>query len=191
MVSSSAASRSCSTTFCGLIAPPSVSAVVQREALLPLVDLAPPWLEVLHHRLTDGVTGVHRQQQLADHLAAVAGDAHVRHAHLAELGGVDVDVDHLGLRRERRDLPRHPVVEPGAEVDQQVAPLHGGDRGVVAVHPGHPQRLGVRIGERSPGHERRHHRDARAIGQRPQRLGRVRLEHAAAHVEDGPVRLQR
>ena len=111
-------------------------------------------------------------------------------AHLAQLGRVDVDVDDLGLGREGADLAGDPVVEARPEADEEVAALHGGHRGVVAVHAGHAERLGVRVGEGAPRHQRGHHRDAGAVGQRAQRLGGPRLEHAAADVEHGPLRLR-
>ena len=62
--------------------------------------------------------------ELLDDEAAVADDRHVGPADLAELGGVDVDVDDLGVGRERVDLAGDAVVEAGAERDEQVAPLH-------------------------------------------------------------------
>src|SRR3712207_7780917 len=62
-----------------------------------------------------------------------------RSTDLALLGGVDVDVDDLGLGGERRHLAGDPVVEAGAEGDEQIGALHGGDRGVVAVHARHAQ----------------------------------------------------
>ena len=73
-------------------------------------------------------------------------------AHLAQLGGVDVDVDDLGVGGEGRDLAGDPVVEAAAEGDQQVGLLHGGDGRVVAVHAGHAeaQRDGCRGRRRGP-----------------------------------------
>ena len=97
--------------------------------------------------------------------AAVADDRHVGAAHLAQLGGVDVDVDDLGVGRERVHLAGDPVVEPGAERDQQVALLHRRDRGVVAVHAGHAEAQRVVVGERAARHQRRDRRDAGELGQ--------------------------
>src|ERR687889_51315 len=50
-------------------------------------------------------------------IAAVADDRHVGVAVLADLRGVDVGVDDLGVRGERAELTGHPVVEAGAEAD--------------------------------------------------------------------------
>jgi hypothetical protein len=93
-------------------------------------------------------------------------------------------MDDLGLRCESRDLARDPVVEPGAEGDQEVRLLHGRDRGVVAVHAGHAQAQLVAVGERSPGHEGGDHRYARHLGQGAKSLGRPRLQDAAPGVDD-------
>src|SRR6266853_1198710 len=60
---------------------------------------------------------------------AVGGDADVGPADLADLGRVDVDVDDLGQGGEGGVLAGHPVVEPGAEGDEEVGPLHGGHGG--------------------------------------------------------------
>ena len=103
---------------------------------------------------------------------------------LAELGGVDVDVDDLGVGGEAVELAGDPVVEAAPERDQQVGLLHRGDRGVVAVHAGHAEAQLVVVGERAPGHERGDDRDAGELGQLAQRLGGTGLEDAAAHVED-------
>jgi hypothetical protein len=88
---------------------------------------------------------------LDDDLAAVAHDRHVGPADLAELGGVDVDVDDLGVGGEAGHLAGDPVVEAAAQGDEQVGLLHRHDRRVVAVHAGHAQaQAGGRRGRR-PG----------------------------------------
>ncbi len=58
---------------------------------------------------------------LGEHAFDIAHDGHVGRAVLADLGGVDVDVDHLGMRREGREAPGYAVVETDAQRDQQVA----------------------------------------------------------------------
>ena len=62
--------------------------------------------------------------QLAQHALHIAHDGHVRGAVLADLRRVDVDVDHLGVRRECRQAAGHAVVEAHAQRDQQVALGH-------------------------------------------------------------------
>ncbi len=121
---------------------------------------------------------------LLDDEAAVADNRHVRPAHLAELGGVDVDMDDLGLRREARRPPGHPVVEAAAEGDQQIGLLHGGDGGVVAVHARHAEAQRVVVGEGPPSHQGGDHVDPGQLRQLPQGLGGPGLEDPAAGVDD-------
>ena len=87
------------------------------------------------------------------------------------------------------DLARDPVVEAGAEGDEQVGLLHRRDGGVVAVHAGHAQAQRVGVGEGAPGHQGGDHVDAGELGQLPQGLGRPGLEDAAAGVDDRPAGL--
>ena len=74
--------------------------VAERVLLLPLAQLRVPGVE--RRPLALVLLGAHRLHQLLDHEAAVAHDRHVGTADLAQLGGVDVDVDDLGVGRERR-----------------------------------------------------------------------------------------
>ena len=66
------------------------------------------------------------------------------------------------------ELAGDPVVEPGAERDQQVGLLQRGDRGDVAVHAGHAQVLRVAVRERAARHQRGDDRDAGQLGELPQ-----------------------
>ena len=128
--------------------------------------------------------------QLLDDEPAVADDGHVGPADLAQLGGVDVDVDDLGVGGEAVDLAGDPVVEAAAEGDEQVALLHRGDRRVVAVHARHAEAQRVVVGEGAPGHERGDDVDVAQLGQLAQRLGGPGLEDAAAGVDDGLAGLE-
>ncbi len=159
--------------------------VVERELLLPVAQLPVPRVE--RRPLALVALGLHRLHQLLDHEPAVADDRHVGPAHLAELGRVDVDVDDLGVGRERLDLAGDAVVEARAERDEQVGLLHRRDRGVVAVHARHAEAELVVVGERAPRHERGDHREAGELDQLAQRLGRARLEDAAARVDHRPL----
>ena len=87
------------------------------------------------------------------------------------------------------DLAGDAVVEAGAERDQQVGLLHRGGRRGRAVHAGHAERQRVIVGEHAARHQRRDDVDAGQFGQLAQRLGRTRLEHAAADVQHRPLRL--
>ena len=99
-------------------------------------------------------------------LLAVADDRDVGPPHLAELGGVDVDVDDLGVRCERRRVAGDAVVEPGPERDEQIGLLQRRDRGVVAVHTRHAEAERMLVGERAARHQRRDNRHARELRER-------------------------
>ena len=115
---------------------------------------------------------------------AVAHDRDVGVAVLADLGRVDVGVDHQRAGREGLEVAGDPVVEPGAEADDQVALLQPGHRGDGAVHAGHAEVLRVAVGERAAGHQRGDDRDPGQLGQ-PRQLGAgAGADHAAADVED-------
>ena len=83
--------------------------------------------------------GLDGDDQVGDDLAAVADDRHVGVPVLGDLGRVDVGVDDLGVRGERVELAGDPVVEAGAERDEQVDSLQRGDGGDRAVHAGHAE----------------------------------------------------
>ena len=121
-------------------------------------------------------------EQVADRLddlvgdqAAVADDRHVGPAHLALLGRIDVDVDHLGLGGEAVDLAGDAVVEAGAEGDQQVAALHRRDGRGVAVHARHAEAQRVVVGEHATGHQRRDDVDPGQLGELAHLLGGAAL----------------
>ena len=88
---------------------------------------------------------------------------------------------------KRVQLAGDPVVEAGAQRDDQVGLLQAVDRGDRAVHAGHAQVLRVRVGERAARHQRGDHRDAGQLGQPAQPVGGAGLEHAAADVEHRPA----
>ncbi len=74
----------------------------------------------------------------------------------------------LRVRGEQRGLAGDPVVEPGAQHDQQVGLLQRQHGGNGAVHARHAEVLLVRVGERAAGHERRDHGCVREFGEREQ-----------------------
>ena len=134
-------------------------------------------------------SAAHRLHHLLDDETAVADDRHVGPAHLAELGGVDVDVDDLGALREAVELAGDAVVEARPQRDEQVGLLHRGDRGVVAVHAGHAQAPLVVVGERAARHQGGDHGEAGELDQLAQRLGGACLQDAAAGVDHRALRL--
>ncbi len=128
-----------------------------------------------------------RLGDLGDDVAAVADDRHVGPAHLALLGRIDVDVDHLRLGGETVELAGDPIVEAGTEGDQQIAALHRRDGRGVAVHPGHAETQRMVVGERTACHQRRDDVDVGQLGEVAERLGGARLEDPAADVEHRPL----
>ena len=136
---------------------------------------------------TGGRLRAEQGRQVGDHLTAVADDRHVDLAVLADLGRVDVGVDHQGARRERVEVAGHPVVEPSAQRHDQVAALEPGHRGHGAVHPRHAEVLRVAVGEGATRHQGGDHRDAGQGGQLEQLAGGARTDGAATDVEDGPL----
>ena len=85
-------------------------------------------------------------------------------------------------------LAGDPVVEAGAERDEQVGLLQRGDRGDGAVHAGHAEVQRVAVGERAARHQRGDDRDAGQLGELAQLVGGARLEDAAADVEHRAAR---
>src|SRR5690606_41341658 len=104
-----------------------------------------------------------------------------------QVGGVEVDVDGLGVGGEAVELAGDAVVEAAAEGDEQVGLLHRGDRRVVAVHAGQAEAQRVVVGEGAAGHERGDDVDVGELGQLPQRLRGPGLQDPAADVEDRPL----
>ena len=92
--------------------------VDERVALLPAADLRAPRPAV--GLGVDAPAGSQSLDQVRDDQLAVAPDGHVGGPDLAEFGRVDVDVDHLGVGREAVEATGDPVVEAGAQRDQQV-----------------------------------------------------------------------
>ena len=132
---------------------------VERPAVAPREDILDPLLVIgLGIRL--GKAGVER---LEDHLR-VADDGHVGVDDLADLGGVDVDVDDFGVRGELGNLSGDAVGEPGADGDEKVALGHRHVRVLGAVHTNGTEIQGVRAAHRALAHERGYHRDLHALG---------------------------
>ena len=102
---------------------------------------------------------------------------------LADLRGVDVDVDHLRPAGELRHLAGHPIVEPHAQRQQQVAVVHRVVGIDAAVHAEHVQRERIVAGEASQPHQGHGHGNARLSHQRGQFLAGVGGDHAAAGVD--------
>ncbi len=89
------------------------------------------------------------------------------------------------MRRELAHLARHPVVEPGAEGDEQVALLQAEHGRNGAVHARHAEVLRVRVGEGAAGHERRDDGRSGGLGEGEQLAVRSGADDPAADVQHG------
>ena len=85
----------------------------QRVVLLPAVDALQPGFGASCGVLTRG-----GHQQGLERVFHIGHHRHIRGAGLAELSGVDVDMDHLGPRRKAIEAAGDAVVEAGAGGDQ-------------------------------------------------------------------------
>ena len=161
----------------------------QRIGLAQSVEVGPPVGEVrigdtfIADPVVSAAVLTQHRDQFGDDGFDVADDRHIGMAVLADLGRIDISVDHLGVGREGVQLAGHPVVETGAESDQQITLLQGGNCSHGAMHPGHPQVLDVAVRERPAGHQRGHHRNAGQLGQLSQFLAGLTADHSAADVE--------
>ncbi len=96
--------------------------VGQRVLRLPAVDLRMPGSQIAAVKLCQlllALSGL--QHHLGQYVLDVADDRQVDTDILLDRGRVDVDMDDLGVRRKGGDLAGDPVVEAGADGDEQVA----------------------------------------------------------------------
>ena len=127
--------------------------------------------------------------QLAQRRLRVAPQRCVRLHVLADLRGIDLQVDDLGFRREVLQAAGDAVVEAHTDADEEVRLA---DRDVVPVHPvhpGHPQVQRMCAGEAADAEQGRDHRDVGLLGQLPDLRERVRDDHAVAGEDDRPLGL--
>src|SRR3546814_1311620 len=92
---------------------------LQAVASAPFVDLLPPGLQRLLVKLQ--LARLPGREQILQHRAGIADDRQVDHHVLVDRGGVDVDVDLLGARRELVEAAGDAVVEARADVDHHIA----------------------------------------------------------------------
>ena len=95
---------------------------VQRMLGFPVANLLPPGFPrcrlVLSVRRREFVQDL---VELLQHALHIAHDGQVGGAILADLGRIDVHVNHLGVWRERGKPARNAIVKAHAERDQQIA----------------------------------------------------------------------
>ena len=92
---------------------------IERPALAPLEHGLDPfrasWL---------GLNLVKPRVDSRDDALGIAHDGHLRIAHLADLGWVDIDVNDLRMRRELAELARHAIREARAHRNEEVTLGH-------------------------------------------------------------------
>ena len=104
-------------------------------------------------------------------------------AQLADLAGVDIQMDHARVRRELGQLAGGAVVEARADHEQQIAFVHRQIRRAVAVHAEHAHVQRMRVRQRAQCLERQHGRDLGRIDERAERVHRIAQRDAAAGVD--------
>ncbi len=155
---------------------PVVGNVCQRVRLHPFGGLGEP--RVMGRPLQE------REQVLQDH-PRVAHDGDL-HGDVARDGrGVDVDVNHRGMRGELREVTRGAVVEPRSHREQEIAVLDCGVRRVGAVHADHAQEPRMLARQHADAHERSDRGHIHRVDDTSESLGAAGDVDAAPDVEEG------
>ena len=158
--------------------------VAERVILADDVQLVPPFGEV---RQLVCELGGEQVGQLGQHVLEVADDRHVCEADLRDFCRINVNVDDLSLGCEGVELTGDAVVEACAEGDEQVRLLHCGDGGDGAVHAGHAEVLGGRVGECTDSVQGGDDGCADELSQLVELFGSTCADQATADVEDGAL----
>src|SRR5215204_171232 len=119
----------------------------------------------------------------------VRGNPHGRLYDLAELRGVDVDVDDLRPWRELVSRAGDPVVETHPDRKEQVGAVYGAVDAGLPVHPRPAQIQRVVVGEGAYAEQRRHHGNARPLGEQPELHLGAPQRHAVSGQDQGPLRV--
>ena len=122
------------------------------------------------------------RQHGLQHIGGIAHDGQVHFHILAQLAGVDVDLDDGGILGKSLGVQRHTVREAGTHRDQHVTVGHSPVGGVTAVHAQHADVHGVAVRHHTGRHQGVGGRDLGLVQQIPQRLAGGRAAHAAAKV---------
>ena len=121
----------------------------------------------------------------------VADDAD-RHGNvLADLRGVELDVDDLGAPRERREVAGDAIVEAEPHADDEVGLLDGAVDVHLAVHAGHAEVERMRLGKRADPEQRRDDGNAGSLGQRAQLIVGVAENDAVPGHDERPLGARR
>jgi hypothetical protein len=122
-------------------------------------------------------------QHVLQHMGHVADDREIDMDHLVDRGRVDVDMRLLANSGEKSDAAGDPVVEAGADIDHQIAAMHGEVGLVEPVHPQHAEPVLARGRIGAQAHQRRGDRKARGLHQ----LAQQRLASGPELITPPPV----
>ncbi len=108
---------------------------------------------------------LHARQQLLEDFAQIADQRHIHLDVLVDLGGIDFDVDLLGILRVGLEIAGDAVVEAHAESEQQIGFLNGVVDPGFAVHSHHAEVQRMRSGERAQAEQSQGNGDAGLLRQ--------------------------
>ena len=98
-------------------------------------------------------------------MADVADNRDIGLDHLVDRRGVNINVRLGRFRAEGVDAPGEPVIEPRADIDQEIAIMHRHIGLIEAVHAKHAQPVLTRSRITAEPHQRRGDRKARGLDQ--------------------------
>jgi len=155
----------------------------QAVDLAPLLELVPPLGDTVSLGFT--AAGFPDLQHILKNKANVANDWNIRLDDLVDRGGVDIDVRLFGVWREFIENTRDPVIKARADVDHQIAVMHGHVGLIQTVHSQHAQPFIAGGGVGTKAHQRGCDRETRRFNQFTQQLAGcgARIDDAAACVE--------
>ena len=123
----------------------------------------------------------------AQNVGGIAGDGQIHIHVLAQLAGVDVDLDDGGIFRKGLGVQGHTVREAGAQCDEDIAVGHGPVGGVAAVHSHHADVHRVAVRHDACRHQGVGGGDLRFVDEVPQGLAGGCAPHTAAKVDQRPL----
>ena len=155
-------------------------------ACLPAADPRFPFGQLRRAAIAPG------RDQLLQHRGAIAHDAKLHRHDLVDARPVDIDVDLRRSGAERIQPAGHPIVEPRADADHHVAPVHRHVRFVSAVHPQHAEPVRIGVGEGAKSHKRGGNGRVRQALELAQQAGcfGAGIDHSPAGVKDGIARVR-
>ncbi len=151
---------------------------------LPSFDLLMPLFEP--SLIGMGILFFEKGKNLRDDPFAVSDDGEIDPHILTDRGGIDVDVDDLGLRSKGLDLPGHPVIKSGSDGNQEIRLHHRHIGPVGPMHSQHAKGKGMGARETPKAHERHGDGNSQPFGKQGQLLRGIGRDDPASDIEDRP-----